>query len=204
MIHSVLIFNTQGKARLVKFYEYNYPPDVTKEIIRCAYDLIHYRDYSECQFIETDIFDVANVRCHRPKLDEKLLLMYRQYATLYIVFIVDNGENELAILDLIQVFVESMDRCFSAVCELDLIFNMHKIHYILNEIIVGGMVIETNLDDILLRYNEQCKLENESDQQIQGIKAMAKLRHQINLEGHIKTLQKNLKQGLKTTTKTQS
>lgn len=88
--------------------------------------------------------------------------MYRQYATLYIVFIVDNGENELAILDLIQVFVESMDRCFSAVCELDLIFNMHKIHYILNEIIVGGMVIETNLDDILLRYNEQCKLENES------------------------------------------
>lgn len=31
---------------------------------------------------------------------------------------------------------------------------------------------------------------------------MAKLRHQINLEGHIKTLQKNLKQGLKTATKT--
>lgn len=105
---------------------------------------------------------MANARCQRPKLDEQLLLMYRQYATLYIIFIVDNGENELAILDLIQVFVEAMDRCFNAVCELDLIFNMHKIHYILNEIIVGGMVIETNLDDILSRYKEQCKLENES------------------------------------------
>ena len=32
-----------------------------------------------------------------------LLLMYRQYATLYVVFCVDKAENELAILDLIQV-----------------------------------------------------------------------------------------------------
>ena len=31
------------------------------------------------------------------------LLMYRQYATLYVVFCVDKAENELAILDLIQV-----------------------------------------------------------------------------------------------------
>ena len=73
--------------------------------------------------------------------------MYRQYATLYVVFCVDKGENELAILDLIQVkskqldfilktslhkqikiFVEAMDRCFETVCELDVIFNMHKVH----------------------------------------------------------------------------
>lgn len=32
-----------------------------------------------------------------------LLLMYRQYATLYVAFCVDKAENELAILDLIQV-----------------------------------------------------------------------------------------------------
>ena len=88
--------------------------------------------------------------------------MYRQYATLYVVFCVDKSENELAILDLIQIFVEVLDRCFESVCELDIIFNMDKIHNILNEIIMGGLVLETNIDDIILRYREQNKLSKSS------------------------------------------
>jgi len=65
-------------------------------------------------------------------------LIYRHYATLYFVFCVDSSESELGILDLIQVFVETLDKCFENVCELDLIFHVDKVHYILNELVMGG------------------------------------------------------------------
>jgi len=53
-------------------------------------------------------------------------LIYRHYATLYFVFAVDQQESDLGILDLIQVLVEALDRCFENVCELDLIFHSDK------------------------------------------------------------------------------
>ncbi|KAK4491398.1 hypothetical protein RD792_002142, partial [Penstemon davidsonii] len=53
-------------------------------------------------------------------------LVYKTFATLYFVFIFDNSENELAMLDLMQVFVEILDKCFSNVCELDVVFNFNK------------------------------------------------------------------------------
>ncbi len=77
-------------------------------------------------------------------------VIYRHYATLYFIFVVDGSESELGILDLIQVFVEVLDKCFENVCELDLIFNSDKVHYILDEIIMGGMVLETNIADVRL------------------------------------------------------
>jgi Clathrin adaptor complex small chain len=56
------------------------------------------------------------------------------------------------------VFVESLDKCFENVCELDLIFHSDKVHYILDEIIMAGMVLETNINHILLSINEQNKM----------------------------------------------
>ena len=55
------------------------------------------------------------------------VFLHRHYATLYFVFCVDDSESELGILDLIQVFVETLDRCFKNVCELDLVFHMDKV-----------------------------------------------------------------------------
>ena len=40
------------------------------------------------------------------------LTPYRLYATLIFVFVIDEAESELAVLDLIQVFVEVLDRSF--------------------------------------------------------------------------------------------
>lgn len=108
-------------------------------------------------------------------------IIYRHYATLYFVFCVDSSESELGILDLIQVkkhiniknlkiklfeikiqvFVETLDKCFENVCELDLIFHVDKVHHILNELVMGGMVLETNMNDILARIEEQNKLEKQ-------------------------------------------
>lgn len=64
----------------------------------------------------------------------------------------------MGILDLIQVFVETLDKCFENVCELDLIFHSDKVNYMLDEIIMAGMVLETNISVILQSINEQNKL----------------------------------------------
>jgi len=44
--------------------------------------------------------------------------------------------------------VESLDRSFENVCELDLVFHFDEVHHILAEIIQGGVVLETNVDEI--------------------------------------------------------
>ena len=54
--------------------------------------------------------------------------------------------------------VETLDRCFENVCELDLIFHMDKVHFILNEMGMGGMVLETSLQEIVSRFHEQEKI----------------------------------------------
>ncbi|KAJ3183626.1 AP-3 complex subunit sigma-2 [Gaertneriomyces sp. JEL0708] len=76
-------------------------------------------------------------------------IIYRHYATLYFVFVVDSSESELGILDLIQVFVESLDRIFTNVCELDLIFKPNEVQQLLSEVVSGGMVLETNINEIV-------------------------------------------------------
>ncbi|XP_058855219.1 AP-3 complex subunit sigma-2 isoform X3 [Acipenser ruthenus] len=86
-------------------------------------------------------------------------LIYRHYATLYFVFCVDSCESELGILDLIQVFVETLDKCFENVCELDLIFHVDKVHYILQQVVMGGMVLETNMNEIVTQVENQNRLE---------------------------------------------
>jgi AP-3 complex subunit sigma len=47
-----------------------------------------------------------------------------------------------------QVLVESLDRAFKNVCELDLVFHFDEVHSILSEIIQGGLVLETNVSAI--------------------------------------------------------
>ena len=81
--------------------------------------------------------------------DAPSLVTYRHYATLYFILISTATESPLALLDLIQVFVEALDRLFENVCELDLIFNFETLHAVLGEMIVGGVVIETGLDRVV-------------------------------------------------------
>ena len=75
-------------------------------------------------------------------------MVFRTYATLTFVFVIDEDESELGILDLIQVFVEILDNLFKNVCEVDLVFNPHKLGYVLDELIVDGLVCETNIKEV--------------------------------------------------------
>ena len=62
----------------------------------------------------------------------------------------------MAYLEFIHNLVETMDKYFENVCELDvffknfllistkIMFNLEKAHYIINEMIMCGYIIETN------------------------------------------------------------
>jgi AP-3 complex subunit sigma len=84
-----------------------------------------------------------------PHNDTPSLVTYRHYATLYFIIISTSTESPLALLDLIQVFVQALDGLFENVCELDLIFNFETLHATLGELIVGGVVVETQLDKVV-------------------------------------------------------
>ncbi|SHO77128.1 Similar to S.cerevisiae protein APS3 (Small subunit of the clathrin-associated adaptor complex AP-3) [Malassezia sympodialis ATCC 42132] len=91
----------------------------------------------------------AGVATRRWRPDDELRVIYRHYATLYFVLVVDQSESELGILDLIQVIVEALDRCFENVCELDLIFHFDEVHAIVDQVIQGGLVLETSIAEIV-------------------------------------------------------
>ena len=52
-------------------------------------------------------------------------------------------------LEFIHNLVETMDKYFESVCELDIMFNLEKAHFILDEMVVDGCVVETNKVNIL-------------------------------------------------------
>ena len=47
------------------------------------------------------------------------------------------------------MFVEALDQRFENVCELDIVFRFDEVNNILDEIVLAGMVLETNLNDIM-------------------------------------------------------
>lgn len=150
--------------------------DMQQQIIKETFQLVSKRDDNVCNFLEGGRLvspaprrnrNSAHLIAFRSVVLCSLIggsdykLIYRHYATLYFVFCVDSSESELGILDLIQVFVETLDKCFENVCELDLIFHADAVHHILSELVMGGMVLQTNMSDILARIEEQNKLQKQ-------------------------------------------
>lgn len=151
MIKAVLIINNQGKPRFARFYA-NISGERQQHIIRHAFEAISSRPSTW-----------SNVIDEPTRFGKNIKLVYRVFATLFFVFLVDRAENELAILDLIHVLVESLDRCYKNVCELDIVFNFTKVHQVLNEIVVGGQVLEVTPDDVHQAVQEIEKLERKPD-----------------------------------------
>ncbi|KAJ1733829.1 Sigma-adaptin 3A [Coemansia biformis] len=162
MIKAVLIFNQLGKPRLVKFYEPISTP-AQQEILREIHSLVAKRADTLCNFLEgTRSIGGTDTR-----------IVYRHYATLYFVFVADRSESELGVLDLIQLFVESLDKVFENVCELDLIFHFDEVHYILAEVVSAGMVIETSLSEIGRAIDEaKRQAKPESDHARMGLSSL--------------------------------
>jgi len=127
MIRYALLFSKQSKIRLSKYYVLTSQKD-RKRIEREVMHAILPRPARACNVVE-----------YR---DAKLV--YRRYASLYFCLAVDRDANELAALEAIQHYVEILDKYFGNVCELDLVFNFHKAHYVLDEVFIAGHLQETS------------------------------------------------------------
>lgn len=128
MIKFILMVNKQGQTRLASYFDW-YPVQermaLETEIIRRCLLRTEY----QCSFLEY----------------RGLKVIYRRYASLFFVVAVDGeDENELAVLEFIHSLVETLDRYFESVCELDIMFHIEKAHYIVNEMVLNGYVIENN------------------------------------------------------------
>uniref|UniRef100_A0A7S3PG58 AP complex subunit sigma n=1 Tax=Aplanochytrium stocchinoi TaxID=215587 RepID=A0A7S3PG58_9STRA len=155
MLKGVFIINNHGQPRCVKFYE-NVDEKYQQHLLQEIFMLVSKRSESVCNFTDTSSLPGSWGSRGGTKL------VYRHYATLYFIFACEETESELGILDLIQVFVETLDKCFENVCELDLIYHSDNVHYILDEIVQGGLVLETNMHSILTAINDCKKLDQAS------------------------------------------
>ncbi|CAK9152777.1 unnamed protein product [Ilex paraguariensis] len=137
-IRFILMVNKQGQTRLAQYYEYLTLEErraLEGEIVRKCLA----RNEQQCSFVE-----------HR-----NYKIVYRRYASLFFLVGVDNEENELAILEFIHLVVETMDRHFGNVvstfpsCELDIMFHLEKAHFMLEEMVMNGCIVETSKSNIL-------------------------------------------------------
>lgn len=53
--------------------------------------------------------------------------------------------------------METLDRVFQNVCELDLIQNFPKANAVLDEIVMGGQVLETSSAEVVKAINDMQK-----------------------------------------------
>lgn len=139
MIQFILLVNKQGQTRLAQYTSFM----SIKERITLEGELVRKclsRNNQQCSFLE-----------HR-----KYKVIYRRYASLYFIVGLDIDEeiNELAYLEFIHNLVETLDRYFENVCELDIMFNIEKAHIIVQEFIMNGYIIDCNKSNCLFQIKE--------------------------------------------------
>ena len=94
--------------------------------------------------------------------------MYKRYASLYFLTAIDPDDNELVTLDMIHQFVEVLDKHFSNVCELDLVFHFYKAYWLMDEVFLAGVpdshfflaasrLVEANYTSTHLRLGLLCR-----------------------------------------------
>ena len=132
MINFILLISRHGKTRMNKYYKHftqkerqNIQKELSTMVIGSSSKLTHFLEWREYKIV------------------------FKRYASLYFVACIEKEDNELIVLDIIHHFVEVLDRYFGNVCELDLIFNFHQAYFILEEMIVGGHIIESSKKSVL-------------------------------------------------------
>ncbi|GAB4820544.1 hypothetical protein N2152v2_007590 [Parachlorella kessleri] len=132
-IQFVLLVNKQGQTRLAKYTDSSMSTEERRaleaEIVRKCLTRVD----KQCNIVEHRNFRVV----------------YRRYASLFFLVGIDAEENELGVLEFIHCMVETLDKWFSNVCELDIMFSLETAHFILDEMLMNGCIVETNKTNAL-------------------------------------------------------
>ncbi|KAF6004578.1 hypothetical protein CCYA_CCYA02G0538 [Cyanidiococcus yangmingshanensis] len=159
-----------GKVRLAKWFE-SFTQSEKQRIVRDMMNLVLLRDLSWSNSVDyvdapagqrvtalgssdakSSSQDATRFHTLAQREDR---LVYRRYAALYIILCIDGTSlatgqtNELLALDMIHLLVESLDRYFGNVCELDLIFNFPNVYYIVDDLFMAGEFQESSREVVL-------------------------------------------------------
>jgi AP-3 complex subunit sigma len=157
MISGFFVINQNGDIRLARSYV-EMSQDARNRLAHEVFQIVSSRSPGLC-----NMFPATNITSYSFK--RNVSIVYRAYATLYVITLVDDCENPLAILDIIHTFVHVLNGCFRDVSEVQLAFNPDKALQALDSIINGGLIFETQSDLALSRLAE----ENDADKKF-GIK----------------------------------
>ncbi|KAI8343091.1 AP4 complex subunit sigma putative [Chlamydoabsidia padenii] len=133
MISFVLIVNKQCQTRFARYYTSSPPLDPPQFEYELAKKCVS-RPSQHCLLFDFEEYNIV----------------YRVYASLYIIVghCPANQENEFGILEWIQLFVETMDTYFDKVTELDIVFQLEKVHMLMDELLPKGIMVESNQERI--------------------------------------------------------
>ncbi|OZJ05085.1 hypothetical protein BZG36_01378 [Bifiguratus adelaidae] len=133
MLHFVLFLNKQLQTRFARYYDSHMDLEERPAFEQQLALLCARRKAQASFFLDYEDYRIA----------------YRPYGGLYVIFGFDRHENEFGMLELIQNFMEVLNKHFDNVTELDVIFNHMRIHLILDEMILDGTIVETSQSRIL-------------------------------------------------------
>jgi AP-1 complex subunit sigma 1/2 len=150
MIHCLFLINRQGKIRLTKWYTHSYTLAERTKFLKEINNIVLTRSSKLCSFLDWKDYKIV----------------YKKYASLYFISIVDKADNELMVLETMHHFVEILDKYFNSVCELDLIFNFHKAYYLLDELLMGGYVQESSKKAIMKAVSGQEAMIDETVEEV--------------------------------------
>jgi AP-4 complex subunit sigma-1 len=125
--------------------------------LQCSF--IEYRGYKVVYRRYASLFFVVAVDGE----DAVIFLCYFCLSSNYYLFLVSYflSQNELAVLEFIHSLVETLDKYFESVCELDIMFHIEKAHYIVDEMVANGCIVENNKANILKPLQLMDKIQSE-------------------------------------------
>ncbi|CAG5114766.1 unnamed protein product [Candidula unifasciata] len=132
MIQFILIVNKQGRVRIRRNY--------------------HHVEKNEQEQRDSAVINKCLTRTNKQCnyfSHEAVTIVYKRFTNLCLICGVTN-ENELAIQELLNVFMDCLGSYFQNVSELDIVYNMERVYMILDEIIVNGSIAFTSKERALI------------------------------------------------------
>uniref|UniRef100_A0A0B6ZZP1 AP complex subunit sigma n=1 Tax=Arion vulgaris TaxID=1028688 RepID=A0A0B6ZZP1_9EUPU len=133
MILFFLIVNKQGRVRIRRNYQH------------CEESVREHRDTA----VINKCLQRTNKQCNFFS-HETMTVVYRKFTTLSLICGVTKEENELAVQELLNVFMDCLVSYFQNVSELDIVYNMERVYMILDEVIVNGSAAFTSKERVLI------------------------------------------------------
>ncbi|KAL6122751.1 hypothetical protein NUSPORA_00007 [Nucleospora cyclopteri] len=112
-------------------------------------DLFYFRSYSDKIFDRNEINNmILNIKNCNFSIQNEFTTVFKEYNGIYFVIIAEN-ENEMYLLNILNLILGLFDKFFEQLSETAFVYNFKKLQVIIDTVIVDGIVIELDEQNIL-------------------------------------------------------